>query len=67
MNYYEKLVKKMNQAMEEHPRSDMVMDMNNFRVIAKSRDFESLSKKLPRGDQATVVFQKPNQKAAWVL
>ena len=67
MNYYEKLVKKMNRSMKEHPRSAMVMDMNSFRVIARGRDLESLSKKLSRGDKTTVVFQKPNQKAAWVL
>lgn len=67
MNYYEKLVKKMSQSMKEHPRSAMVMDMNNFQVIAKSHDFKSLSKKLPRPDKTTVVFQKPDQKAAWIL
>ena len=69
MNYYEKLVKKMSQSMKEHPRSAMVMDMNSFQVIAKSHNFKSLRKKLSQADGATttIVFQKPNQKAAWIL
>jgi hypothetical protein len=55
--------------MKEHPRSAMVMDMNSFQVVAKSHDFKSLRKKLRQTDETatTVVFQKPNQKAAWIL
>ena len=69
MNYYEKLVKKMSQSMKEHPRSAMVMDMHSFQVIAKSPNFKSLRKKLRQADETAtaVVFQKPNQKAAWIL
>jgi len=69
MNYYEKLVKKMSQSMKEHPRSAMVMDMNNFQVIARSPDLKSLGKKISRAGKsgATVVFQKPNEKASWIL
>ena len=69
MNYYEKLVKKIDQSMRAHPRSAMVMDMGSFEIIAKSRNIKSLSKKLPRAAKgiSTVVFQKPSEKAAWVL
>lgn len=69
MSYYEKLIKKMSQSMKEHPRSAMVMDMSSFQVVAKSHDIKSLSKKLPRGDKMApaVVFQKPSEKASWIL
>ena len=60
MNYYEKLVKRVNQSMIDNPHSAMVMDMSNFK---------SLSKKLPETTNgiSTVVFQKPSQRAAWIL
>jgi hypothetical protein len=64
MNYYEKLIKKMNQSMKEHPRSAMVMDMCSFEIVAKGSTIKSLSRKLA-GTHAGVVFQKPQ--AAWIL
>jgi predicted lactoylglutathione lyase len=70
MNYYEKLVKKINQSMDAHPRSAMVMDMSNFEIIAKSTDFKSLCKKLPNSCKdggRFVVFQKPSQNVTWIL
>jgi hypothetical protein len=69
MNYYEKLVKRVNQSMNDHPHSAMVMDMGNFEIIAKSPNFKSLSKKMPETTKgiSTVVFQKPSQTAAWIL
>jgi hypothetical protein len=69
MTFYEKLVKKMSQSMRQHPHSPMVIDVNTFQIIARSRDLKSLSKKLPRGGKApaTVVFQKPHPKPAWIL
>ena len=69
MNYYEKLVKKINRSMEADPKSAMVMDMGSFEIIAKGNSIKSLTKKvaaLGRGTQ-TVVFQKPSEKAAWIL
>lgn len=69
MNYYEKLVKRVNQSMNDHPHSAMVMDMTNFEIIAKSPNFKSLSKKMPEPTKgiSMVVFQKPSQRAAWIL
>ena len=69
MNYYEKLVKRVNQSMNDNPRSAMVMDMASFVIIAKSQNFKSLSKKMPETTKgiSTVVFQKPSQRAAWIL
>jgi hypothetical protein len=68
VTYYEKLVKKMNQSMAKDPRSAMVMDMNTLQIVAKGASLAALSKKMagkPRDN--TIIFQKPNEKAAWIL
>ena len=69
MNYYEKLVKKMNQSMKAHPNSAMVMDMSSFAIIAKSTNFKSLSRKVPdsKDGSRSVIFQKPSEKVTWIL
>ncbi len=69
MNYYEKLVQKLNQAMAANPKSAMVLDMGSFEVIAKSSSLKSLSHKLPglRTRNQTVVFQKQSASPAWIL
>ena len=69
MNYYEKLVKHIDRSMKAHPRSAMLMDMRSFGIIARGPNFKSLGKKVA-GAQAgvsTIVIQKRNQKAAWIL
>jgi len=69
MNYYEKLVKKIDRSMKAHPRSAMAMNLKNFDIIAKGPNFGSLGKKMAgaQGDISSIVFQKRNQKAAWIL
>lgn len=69
MNYYETLVKKINESMEEHPRSLMAIDMNSFEIIAKGSNFKSLCRKLPdsKAGARSVVFQKPSQSVTWIL
>ncbi len=68
MNYYEKLVKKVNQSMKKHPRSAMVMDMSSFQILAKGPSLAAVNKKMSgKLSENTLVFQKPNQKAAWIL
>lgn len=69
MNYYERLVKKINQSMDAHPRSAIVMDMSNFEVVAKSNNFKTLCRKMPDAKTGSrfVIFQKPRQNVTWVL
>ena len=69
MNYYEKLLKKIERSMKAHPRSAMAMNMKNFDIIAKAPNFNSLGKIIAdaQGDLSTIVFQKRNQKAAGIL
>ena len=42
MNYYEKLVKKINQSMAANPKAAMVMDMGSFEILAKGSSIKSL-------------------------
>jgi hypothetical protein len=70
MNYYEKLVSHIDKSMKAHPRSTIVMDTGSFKVIAKGKDFESVSRILhstsaQRG--VAVVFRKPTKNAVWIL
>jgi hypothetical protein len=69
MNYYEKLVKHIDRSMKAHPRSAMVMDMSSFDIIARGPNFKSLGEKAAstHAGVSTIVFQKRNQKAAWIL
>ncbi|MDE3099120.1 MAG: hypothetical protein KGJ88_06570 [Verrucomicrobiota bacterium] len=69
MNYYEQLVKRMNQSMKAHPRSAMAMDMGSFEIIAKAPNFRILAGRLQRSKNAgrSVIFQKPGEKVTWIL
>lgn len=69
MNYYEKLMDEISKSMVLHPKSAMVMDMSNFKVIARSNNLDGLSKKMSGKTHCvnTIVFQKPNRKASWIL
>jgi hypothetical protein len=69
MNYYEKLVKQINRSMKADPKSAMIMDMGSFEILAKGSSIKSLTKKVSAlsGGTQTVVFQKPSEKAAWIL
>ena len=69
MNYYEKLVKMMDLSMKAHPQSALVMDMSNFRIIAKGRNFKSLSRKVQNSKDGirSIIFQKPSEKVTWIL
>jgi hypothetical protein len=69
MNYYNELVAHMNRSAKAHPESTVVMDAENFRVIATGRDPLKLSKK-PSVKNATsvcVVFRRPSENAVWIL
>jgi hypothetical protein len=69
MNYYEKLIKEINKSMDRNPKSAMLMNMGNFKVIARGNSLKSLGKKISgkRFETNTVVFQRSNQKASWIL
>jgi hypothetical protein len=68
MNYYEKLVDRINRSMEKDPRSAMIMDMGTFHIIAKGRNMASLNKKMSgKMPSNSLIFQKPSEKVSWIL
>ena len=67
MTYYEKLVKKMDRSMKEHPKSAMLMDVNTFRVVAKGKNLDELTRKISGKMQDVIAFQKPNPEETWIL
>lgn len=68
MNYYEKLVKKINQSMNAHPNSAIAMDTKTFSVIAKGKNLKDLRRKMPSKDNPdSLIFQKPSPSVTWIL
>lgn len=70
MNYYEQLVAKMNQSMDEHPRSVLVMDMDSLKIVAKGATVQTAARKFHAANlelSRSVIFQKPSTKVTWIL
>jgi len=70
MNYYAKLVKHIDKSMKAHPRSTMVMDTANFKIIARGKNFQTVSRTLQKSSKpgrVAVVFRKPQKNAVWIL
>ena len=70
MKYYNELIANIGRSMKAHPRSTVVMDAGNFKVIAAAKDPKKLARKLKRtlaGPATTVVFEQPDEKAIWIL
>jgi len=70
MKYYEELIKQMGRSMRAHPRSTVVMDSGSLKVIASGRNTTELTRKVNRaktGRGVAVVFQRPDDKAVWIL
>jgi hypothetical protein len=72
MNYYEKLVAKIDRLAKENPRSAIAMNVETLEVVAKSSNLKSLEKKMANSKtgfpkHSTVVFQNRSQKVAWIL
>ena len=70
MKYYEQLIQHMDRSMQAHPRSMLVMDADTFKIIARGRNTRKLTRQLRRGGArhgVTVVFQRPDESAVWIL
>lgn len=69
MNYYEKLVRRINQSMNAHANSAVAMDMRTFSIIAKGKNLKDLRRKMsPAKDNShSVIFQKPSPNVTWIL
>jgi len=68
MTYYEKLVRRMNQSMEAHPHSTIVMDASTFEIVATGTNTSRLARRLKKlHNPNVVVFQRPNPNHIMVL
>ena len=70
MNYYEKLVSKIDQSMAAHPRSAVAMDLGSLKVVAIGPNVRAVSRKVSASkldSSRAVIFQKPSSKVTWVL
>ena len=70
MKYYQELIKHMSRSMRAHPRSTVVMDSGNFKIIARDRNPSKLTRKLQRAKPSKgvpVVFERPDANVVWIL
>ena len=70
MTYYEKLMARMDKAMDKHPRSTVAMTLDTFKVIAVGRNMRKVGgqmRKRLRPNQIPVVFQRPKKGETWIL
>ncbi len=70
MTYYENLVRQATAAMNRHPKSTVILDADNLKVLAKSADpakaAEAARSAADRG-QTPVIVERPRQQEIWIL
>lgn len=62
--------KHMDRSIRAHPRSTVVMDSDNFKIIARGRNTTKLTRKLRRAGKkrgVPVIFQRPDENVVWIL
>lgn len=70
MTYYQQLIDRMAEAMEEHPRSTIAMAADTLEVLASGADAQKVARQLRkklRKDQVPVIFQRPKKNETWIL
>ena len=70
MTRYEKMIKRMDEAMKKHPRSYVVLDSVTFEIIATGRDMEKLTPKIRACQEAgriPVIGRKPKDNVVLVF
>ena len=70
MKYYRELIEHTNRSMRDHPRSTVVVDSGNFKIIARDRNPSKLTRKLQRAKPSKgvpVVFERPDANVVWIL
>ena len=70
MTYYEQLVQHAETAMNQHPRSTIVMDAETFDLISTGTDISKVARDsdaaAARG-RTPVVMQKPRKPDTWIM
>ena len=70
MTYYETLMRRMDTAMDRHPRSTVAMAADTFEVLAVGTDSRKVALQMRRRlgpDQVPVIFQRPRKGETWIL
>jgi hypothetical protein len=70
MTYYETLLQQVGKSMKKHPHSTMVMDYGSLKVVASGVNTKKLGERMRHKKTisgVSVVFQRPSEKAVWVL
>ena len=70
MTYYEKLMARMDKAMDRHPRSTVVMTADTFKVLAagsNARKVANTMRKKLKPHQVPVIFRRPMPNETWIL
>ena len=70
MTYYQKLVRQATAAMNRHPKSTVVLDADNFNMLAKSADptkaAEAAHAAADQG-RTPVIVERPRHQETWIL
>ena len=70
MTYYQKLVREATAAMNRHPKSTVILDADNLKVLAKSADpSKAAAAALSAADQGRtpVIVERPHPQEIWIL
>lgn len=68
--YEKKLHRRMNAAMEKHPRSIIVMDAHSMEIIATGRDPDTVASRIRssiKEGQVPLVFKRPKDNQLLIL
>lgn len=70
MTYYEKLIRRASDEMNQSPRSTVVLDAENLNVLARSRNplkAAASARKAAETGMTPVIFEKARHQKNWVL
>lgn len=70
MTYYENLIRRASEAMNESPRSTVVLDAENLTVLAHSRNplkAAASARKAVDAGMTPVIVEKPRHEENWIL
>ncbi len=70
MTYYEKLIRRASDEMNQSPRSTVVLDAENLNVLARSRNLlkaAASARKAAETGMTPVIVEKARHQENWIL
>ena len=70
MTYYEKLVRRASQAMENNPLSTVIMDAENLKVLStnsKPSKAADAARRTVSTGRTPVIVEKPRHEETWIF